>query len=74
MKAEHAAAWREFIDSGLLWWVNRILHTFGWSIVYLEGFEEGEPVVYPCRTTCIGFDGATDGRQLKAFKAHLKEP
>ena len=26
--------WQEFRDSGLLWWINMILHTFGWSIVF----------------------------------------
>ena len=25
--------WREFRDSGFLWWINMILHTFGWAIV-----------------------------------------
>jgi hypothetical protein len=25
--------WKEFRDSGLLWWINMILHTFGWAIV-----------------------------------------
>ena len=24
--------WKEFIDAGFLWWINMILHTFGWSI------------------------------------------
>ena len=26
--------WQEFKDSGLLWWINMILHTFGWAIVF----------------------------------------
>lgn len=24
--------WNEFRDSGFLWWINMILHTFGWAI------------------------------------------
>lgn len=24
--------WKEFRDSGFLWWINMILHTFGWAI------------------------------------------
>ena len=24
--------WKEFRDAGFLWWINMILHTFGWSI------------------------------------------
>lgn len=27
--------WEEFIDSKLLWWVNRSLHLFGWCPNYL---------------------------------------
>lgn len=25
--------WKEFRESGFLWWINMILHTFGWAIV-----------------------------------------
>ena len=25
--------WKEFRESGLLWFVNTILHLFGWAIV-----------------------------------------
>ena len=25
--------WIEFKETGLLWWINMILHTFGWVIV-----------------------------------------
>lgn len=23
--------WKEFRESGFLWWINMILHTFGWA-------------------------------------------
>ena len=26
--------WSEFRNSGLLWWINTMLHTFGWAIVF----------------------------------------
>lgn len=26
-------SWEEFRNSGLLWWINTILHVFGWAIV-----------------------------------------
>jgi len=26
--------WKEFRNSGLLWFINTILHTFGWAIVF----------------------------------------
>jgi len=25
--------WKEFRETGLLWWINMVLHTFGWAIV-----------------------------------------
>ena len=28
--------WKEFLDNGLLWWINRGLHLFGWAIVVVE--------------------------------------
>ena len=26
-------SWAEFQDAGLIWWVNRALHLFGWALV-----------------------------------------
>lgn len=47
--------WKEFKDSGLLWWVNSILHTFGWAIVF--NMEDGEiKEAYPARVNFRGFD------------------
>lgn len=48
-------SWKEFRDSGMLWWINMILHTFGLAIVY--GMEDGEiKDVYPARIKYRGFD------------------
>lgn len=46
--------WKEFRDTGFLWWINMILHTFGWSIcVEVDG---GEIVnAYPARVKYRGF-------------------
>lgn len=47
-------SWKEFLDSGLLWWINMILHTFGWSIAV--EIEDNKPVAaYPVRTKFRGF-------------------
>lgn len=47
--------WKEFRESGLLWWINMILHTFGWSIVV--DIEDGEITdAYPARVKFRGFD------------------
>lgn len=55
-------SWKEFRESGLLWFINRTLHLFGWAIV-LE-FEDDEIIrAYPARVKFRGFseDIESDG-------------
>lgn len=56
--------WDEFRKTGLLWWINMVLHTFGWAIC-LEYDEETEEFIqaYPVRTNIRGFseDMNTEG-------------
>lgn len=48
--------WDEFRSSGLLWFVNMILHAFGWAIVF--NYDDGNIVdVYPAR---VGFRGFSE--------------
>ena len=52
--------WKEFRESGLLWWINTLLHTFGWAIVH-EINEEGTITnVYPARVKFRGFDNKSN--------------
>ena len=56
-------SWNEFRESGMLWWINMILHTFGWAITY-EFDKDGElSNVYPARVKFRGFSekNNTDG-------------
>lgn len=47
--------WKEFEDSGFLWWINMLLHTFGWCI-NVNKDENGNIIdVYPARTMDRGF-------------------
>lgn len=47
--------WKEFRESGLLQFVNSILHMFGWSIV-VEIDDNGDIInVYPARVKFRGF-------------------
>jgi hypothetical protein len=63
-KMVQAKTWEEFRASGLLWWINAILHTFGWAIVTeVEANENGEycngctvTKAYPARVRFRGFD------------------
>lgn len=60
--------WEEFSNDGMLWWVNRILHTFGWEIAlqYDENFKYME--AYPRRTENLGFTSAINEKRLKQFR------
>jgi len=45
---------KEFAETGLIWFVNMILHIFGW-VIAIE-YDEGEAVrMYPARTQWRGF-------------------
>lgn len=64
--------WKEFQSAGLLWWVNMILHTFGWVIV-LEKNKEGDIVgVYPAETKFRGFDEKTNAEGYEKMDELLK--
>ena len=47
--------WQEFKDSGLLWWINILLHTFGWSIVFSINDKKKIEEVFPARVSFRGF-------------------
>jgi hypothetical protein len=68
--------WSEFRDSGLLWWVNRGLHLFGWALVYAweDGSGEGEPdIVYPARVPYKGFGREQEEAGFERLEAHLRD-
>lgn len=65
--------WNEFRDSGFLWWINMILHTFGWSIV-VELNASGEvSQVYPIKCSYRGFTEETNDKGYAKVAQHLKE-
>lgn len=68
-------AWEEFRNSGLLWFVNTILHLFGWAIV-IERQKEGPQdswVGYPARVLFRGFSlQASDDGYVK-LTSYLKQ-
>lgn len=65
--------WKDFQDCGLLWWTNRILHTFGWAIVFgLD--DEGTVVdVYPARVSYRGFSTVEEEIGFMRVSEQLKE-
>lgn len=62
IKMVEKKSWEEFRNNGLLWWINMILHTFGWAICV--DVEDGIVTnAYPARVKFRGFSekNNTDG-------------
>lgn len=65
--------WEEFRETGFLWWINMILHTFGWAIS-VELDEEGNVTdAYPSRVKFRGFEGENNSRGYIKVSRYMKE-
>jgi len=64
-------SWKEFQDSGMLWWINMILHTFGWAIVIKTNCDEIN--VYPTRVKFRGFNEDTNTKGYQKVSKYLLE-
>ncbi|MBA3241173.1 MAG: hypothetical protein H0T60_08090 [Acidobacteria bacterium] len=63
--------WEEFRAHQLLWWVNRMLHLFGWAIV-VEVAEDGiVSDAYPARVGFRGFDPHCETEGFRGLTAYL---
>lgn len=56
--------WVEFRDSGLLWFINRSLHIFGWAIVFNIETDGTVSEVYPARVKFRGFDEKSESESF----------
>lgn len=66
------STWEEFRKSGLLWFVNRMLHLFGWAIVVEVEHKEGPAIsAYPARTKFRGFDGGIEDSGFHVLTRYL---
>lgn len=65
-------SWEEFKNIGLLWWINTILHMFGWAIVY-EVKDDNVLKVYPARVKYRGFAEEMNSKGYKKVSDYLKE-
>lgn len=64
--------WKEFKSSGLLWFVNMILHTFGWSIVC--EYKDGVIIdVFPARVKFRGFSEEDNSIGYRKVAEYLQE-
>jgi len=67
-------SWIEFKESGLLWFINKTLHLFGWSIVLERDNNTGEIVdAYPARVTFRGFTEESNTNGYKRVTEYLQE-
>jgi hypothetical protein len=65
--------WQEFREAGLLWWVNRSLHLFGWAIVVEEGANGAITGAYPTRVWFRGFGKDREELGFQQLTRHLSE-
>ena len=66
-------SWKEFRESGMLWWINMILHTMGWAIAYNFDDDGNISEVFPARVKYRGFsDGINTDGYIKVSK-YMKE-
>ncbi len=65
--------WEEFIETGFIWWINMILHTFGWEIT-IELDEKGNVTdAYPSKVTRPWFEGENKSIRCIKVSPHTKE-
>lgn len=63
--------WDEFRESGMMWWINRAIHLFGWAIC-AECDEAGNVLrVYPAHTRYRGFPTEDEVDGFKKLTAHV---
>lgn len=50
-----ARTWHEFRESGMVYAANKVLHMFGWCLVFATDEQSGLQYCYPARTFYRGF-------------------
>jgi hypothetical protein len=60
---------KEFRETGLLWFINTILHMFGWAICWDLDTDE----IYPARVKFRGFDEENNTNGYQNVSKYLKE-
>lgn len=65
-------SWDEFRDCKLLWFINTILHVFGWAIV-AETTDGKVTNVYPARVKFRGFAEQSNTEGYKLLSKYMME-
>lgn len=74
MKMVYKKEWQEFREAGLLWWINRILHTFGWAMCVNVDDDTGDVVgAFPAKVKFRGFDEEAESKEWVKLSEHIKD-
>ena len=65
--------WDEFRETGLLWFINTILHVFGWAICVEIGEDGLISSAYPARVKFRGFKGEINDQGQKKVARYLQQ-
>ena len=70
----HRRSWGEFRASGLLWWINSMLHLWGWALV-IEMAEDGKTIsnVYPAHCKFRGFSEEHNDQGYRRLTHHARD-
>lgn len=66
-------SWDELRNNGLLWFINMILHTFGWVICVELDDDKKVIDAYPARTKFRGFSEKNNDDGYKSVAKYLKD-
>ncbi len=66
-------SWKEFRESGMLWFANMILHVFGWAIVCNVDEKGNVLEAYPARVKFRGFDEKNNTEGYIKVSQFMKE-
>lgn len=72
-------SWEEFRKTGMLWWINTILHTFGWAICVEVDDSSKDPEhqkiteAYPARVKFRGFGEKNNTEGYIKVSQYMKE-
>lgn len=65
--------WDEFRDTGLLWFINSILHMFGWAIGTTINDDGSVFEAYPMRVRYRGFSETCNSCGYEKVQRYMKE-
>ena len=63
--------WKEFRESGFLWWINMILHTFGWAIAVDVEDDGSISDAYPARVKYRGFEEENNTKGYRKVSQYM---